>query len=215
LLQNLLKDYSERSLSECTDRAVAFSGLAARIARALNCKENYGIFGLYLHRNLLWQRSGLQSMMERVEYKSCDVPSWSWMAYTGGIEFVNIDFGKLDLFKNLSFDEKDKQALITNAWEFQDCHLKETEKAELEAARREILDSCETERGWIMYDIEGKENFLSERCVVVGTGWEDQSEYHILIVRQRGGNKHEYERAGIGKVQKGYISRQQADVRVF
>jgi len=138
------------------------------------------------------------------------------MAYTGGIEFMNVDFGKLDLFKNLSFDEKDKQALITDVWEFQDCHLKEAEKAESEAARREILDSCESERGWIMYDVEGKKDFLSERGVVVGrTGSGDQSDYYMLIVRQRGENKSEYERVGIGMVQKGYISRQQADIHVF
>lgn len=92
-LQDLLKGYSERNLSECTDRAIALSGLAARIARALYCEENYGIFGLYLYRNLLWQRSDPQSIMERIEYKSRDVPSWSWMAYTGGIKFVNVDFG--------------------------------------------------------------------------------------------------------------------------
>jgi hypothetical protein len=135
------------------------------------------------------------------------------MAYTRGIEFMDVDFGKLDLFENLSFDGKDNQALITNVWEFQDCHLKETAKAKPEAARREILDSCKTERGWIIYDVKGKEDFLLERAVVVGS--KDQSEYYMLIVRQRGGNKSEYERVGIGKVQKGCISRQQADVRVF
>jgi hypothetical protein len=47
------------------------------------------------------------------------------------------------------------------------------------------------------------------------TGSENQSEYHMLIVRQRGGNKSEYKRVGIGMVQEGYISRQQANVRVF
>ena len=37
----------------------------------------------------------------------------------------------------------------------------------------------------------------------------------MLIVRQREGNKSEYERVGIGMVQKGYISRQQADRSCF
>ena len=87
---------------------------------------------------------------------------------------------------------------------------------ESEAARREILDSYKKERGWIIYNVEGKEDFLSERGVVVGrAGLEDQSKYHMLIVRQRGGNKSGYEKVGIGIVQRGYISRQQADVRVF
>jgi hypothetical protein len=214
-LQNLLQDYSERALSRCTDRAVALSGLVARIASALRCEGNYGIFGFYLHRNLLWQRSGLQST-KRIEYTPRDVPSWSWMAYTGGIEFMDVGFGKLDLFENLSFDKQDKQALITNVWEFQDCHLKETERAESEAARHTILDSCETERGWIMYDVDGKEDFLSQRGVVVGrTSSEDRLEYHMLIVKRRGENKSGYERVGIGMVQGGFILRQQANVHVF
>jgi hypothetical protein len=138
------------------------------------------------------------------------------MAYTGHIEFMNVEFGKFYLFKKLIFGEEGKQVLITNVWEFRDCHLKKTEKAESEAARRKILDSCETDRGWIMYDVEGNKDFLSERGVVVGrTGSEDRSEYYMLIVRQRGGNESEYKRVGIGMVQNGYISRQQADVRVF
>ena len=53
--------------------------------------------------------------------------------------------------------------------------MKETGKAEPEAAHCKILDSCETERGWIVYDIEGKEDFLSEQGVIVGrTGSENQ-----------------------------------------
>jgi hypothetical protein len=210
-LQSLLEDYSKRSLSEPTDRAVALFGLAARIASALDCKENYGIFDLYLHRNLLWQRSDLQNMIQRIEYKSRNVPSWSWMAYTRGIEFINVNLSQLDVINNLRFDKRDKQALITNVWEFQDCHLKEKKKAESQAARREILDSCETERGWIMYNVEGGEDLLSERSVVVGRM---NREYYMLIVRQTA-VESEYKRVGTGMVQQGYISRQEADVRVL
>jgi hypothetical protein len=73
-LEDLLKDYSARGLSKRTDRAIALSGLAARIARAVGREEKYGIFDLYLHRNLLWQRHDLQSTIEQIKYKSCDVP---------------------------------------------------------------------------------------------------------------------------------------------
>ncbi|KAH6714513.1 hypothetical protein BKA61DRAFT_360698 [Leptodontidium sp. MPI-SDFR-AT-0119] len=119
-LEDLVKDYSKRGLSEPTDRAIALSGLAARIAEALGCPEKYGVFGLYLHRSLLWQRYDLQCTMERIDYKSRDVPSWSWMAYNGGIDFMNPDFGKMKVFKNLHFDFKhknDKLSLITKALE--------------------------------------------------------------------------------------------------
>jgi hypothetical protein len=218
-LEDLLKDYSNRALSERTDRAIALSGLAARIGKALDCEEKYGIFELYLHRNLLWQWDNLQATIERIEYKSRDVPSWSWMAYTRGIDFMNLDFGKLELFKNLRFDKKhenDKQTLITNIWEFQYCHLKEMEKAESVAAHCEIFDSCDAKKGWIVYDVKREDDPLLERGVVVGkTESEDQWEYYMLIVRQRDGKEGEYERVGIGKVQEGYIVRQPADIRVF
>jgi hypothetical protein len=218
-LEDLLMDYSKRALSERTDRAIALSGLAARIAKAQACEEKYGIFGLYLHRNLLWQRCDLQSTMARIEYKSRDVPSWSWMAYTGGIDFMNLDFGNLELFENLRFDKKhenDKQTLITNIWEFQDCHPGEMEKAGSVATRCEIFDSCDAKKGWIVYDVKREADFLSERGVVVGrTGSEGQWEYHMLIVRQRDGKEGEYERLGVGKVQEGYLVRQAADICVF
>jgi hypothetical protein len=79
----LFEDYSKRDLTEKTDKSVATSGLVARIAGALKCQSRYGIFQQYLHRNLLWQTS--DNKMERIVYKNRNVPSWSWMAYNGGI----------------------------------------------------------------------------------------------------------------------------------
>jgi hypothetical protein len=216
ILQSILEDYSKRYLSEPTDRVVALSGLAARVANVLECEELYGIFDLYLHRNLLWRRSSLDKM-KRIEYKSLEVPSWSWMAYTGGIKFIDVDYGTLEVFNNLRFAKGNKKALITNVWEFGDCHLKKEE-----ATRYQILDSCGTEIGWIMYDIEDGKDLRLERSVVVGRTCQsdgsesnglDNRKYHILIVRQRAGN--EYERVGIGTVQHGYISQQQPDICIL
>jgi hypothetical protein len=103
------------------------------------------------------------------------------MAYTGGIDFLNVDLGRLQLFKNLRFNKKhkvlelfeklrfhkkyknDRQTLITNIWEFRDCHLKKMEEAV--AARCEIFDSCDVKRGWIIYDVKPEADFLLERGV--------------------------------------------------
>jgi hypothetical protein len=209
-LQSLLEDYSKRGLSEPTDRAVALSGLGTRISTALDCKEIYGVFGLYLHRNLLWRRSDLQKMMKPIEYKTPKVPSWSWMAYEGGIQFLDIRFGGLDLFDNLRF-APGRNALITNVWEFCGCYLNE---AASETTPRQILDSCGTERGWIIYDVEDGTDLRLERSIVVGRTYQsDKCHYHILTVRRQAGN--EYERTGIGMVQEGYISRQQPNICVL
>ncbi|RFU29281.1 hypothetical protein B7463_g7054, partial [Scytalidium lignicola] len=212
VLQSFLVDYSKRGLSKPTDRVVALSGLAARIAKALRCEERYGIFNLYLHRNLLWRRSSLH--MIRIKYEPLEVPSWSWMAYTGGIEFMDDHHLAVEVFKNLSFAEWDKKALITNVWEFRDCHLKK-EEAESDATGRQILDSRGTKIGWIMYDVKDGENgkdLCWERGVVVKKTYRS-NEYHILIVRQSAEN--EYERVGIGTVQQDYLSRQQPNVRIL
>jgi hypothetical protein len=85
----LFQDYSNRGLTEPTDRRVAATGLEARIAGALDCNSKYGIFEKHLHRNLLWQTSDKQT--ERIAYNNNQkVPSWSWMACSGGIEFMEI-----------------------------------------------------------------------------------------------------------------------------
>lgn len=80
----LSEGYSKRGLTDGTDRCVAISGLEARIARAIGCESRYGIFQRYLHRNLLWQRSDGKKT-KRIGYETSIVPSWSWMAYDGGI----------------------------------------------------------------------------------------------------------------------------------
>ncbi len=90
----------------------------------------------------------------------------SWMAYTGGIEFMDDAHGKLEVFKNLWFSDGDRKTLVTNVWEFRNCYLKEEVK--LGAARRQILESRGMERGWIMYDVEDEKDLRQRQSVVVG-----------------------------------------------
>jgi hypothetical protein len=141
------------------------------------------------------------------------------MAYSGGIDFMNLNFGKLELFLNLRFDKKDendKQTLITNVWEFRDYYLKEIEKAEPVVACCEIFGSCTAKKGQSVYDVKREADFLSQRGIVVGrTASKGQWEYYILIIRQRDGKEGEYVRVGTGRVQEGYMVRQPADIRVF
>ncbi|RKK27411.1 hypothetical protein BFJ66_g16668 [Fusarium oxysporum f. sp. cepae] len=221
-IQSFLEDYSKRGLSKPTDRAVAISGLAQRIERALSCEARYGVFEFFFHRNLLWQRSDLEKT-ERIKYEESDkVPSWSWMAYPGGIKFIEFEevgYGKLELFDKLKFDQEDKRALITDIWTFRDCHLNRKERSD--TGRYEVLDSGEKVRGWAMYDVKHGEGFDNERAVVIGRTspeWRtERQEYYILVVRRKAGSKadNEYERVGLGRVQVGYLSRRQSGVRVM
>ena len=208
----LFEDYSKRNLTEKTDRAVATSGLEARIAGALRCQSRYGIFERYLHRNLLWQAS--DNIMERIEYPTRNVPSWSWMAYNGGIQFMDIRFGRVDWIHNLRFDEGREPVLIADVGEFRDCTIEPNGK------HYAILDFGRTKRGWIQYDIKEDEDLFKGQCVVAGKKsskvWSklDVKEYYILIVRLTSVDG-EYKRVGVGLIQSDYVVRQRFNVRVM
>jgi len=73
--------------------------------------------------------------MERIDYKIQDVPSWSWMAYNGGLKFVDIPFFTAGWIKHLRFDEMRKNALVTEVGRFWNCRMKQ------KATQCAILDS--------------------------------------------------------------------------
>jgi hypothetical protein len=188
----LFQDYSKRVLTFPTDRHVAISGLEDRIARALECQSRYGIFQRYLHRNLLWQPS--DDKMERIAYKSQDVPSWSWMAYNGGIEFMDIPFSEVSWINNLGFDKERESALIAHVGNFRNCTIKP------EGDHYAVLNLFKRKRGQIQYDVENGEELGKEKCVVVGrTESRDVEEYYILVVVPTT-VAGEYRRVGIGLI---------------
>ncbi|KAH8726729.1 heterokaryon incompatibility protein-domain-containing protein [Phaeosphaeriaceae sp. PMI808] len=203
----LFQDYSERNLTVPTDKFVAISGLVNRIAGALECQSRYGIFQKYLHRNLLWQAS--DDKMKEIAYDH-HVPSWSWMAYSGGIQFMDIPLGDVDWFDHLRFDEECEcdHAIISNLWTFQNCTM------ELNKAQYAVLDSDGTHRGWIQYDIEGGKDLRKEHCVVVGRRSNDGiKEYYVLVVRPTSVNG-EYRRVGAGLIESDFVVGQRINVRV-
>ncbi|KAF2198313.1 hypothetical protein GQ43DRAFT_457923 [Delitschia confertaspora ATCC 74209] len=213
----LFQDYSKGDLTVLTDRHVAISGLEGRIRDALKCQSRYGIFQKYLHRNLLWKAS--DSKVKEILY-DYHVPSWSWMAYSGGIQFIDIPFDRVDWIDNLRFDEESTHTIIANVWIFQHCRMK------LHEARYTVLDFDGTERGWIQYDIEDSEELDKERCIVVGRrdsmkngnrieNNDDDSieKYYMLVVRPTT-METEYKRVGVGLVQIEYLVRLEGNVRI-
>jgi hypothetical protein len=180
-----------------------------RIAGALKCRSRYGIFEKYLHRNLLWQASN--DKMKEIAY-DFHMPSWSWMAYSGGIEFMHIPLGGVDWINHLQFDERKRDhAVIANLWTFQNCMIG------LHEAQYAILDPNGVKRGWIQYDVEGGKDIREEQCVVVGRkhGFMDNGidKYYVLVVRSTGVDG-EYKRTGVGLIQCDYVVGQRATIRV-
>ncbi|KAK9778550.1 putative Protein kinase domain-containing protein [Seiridium cardinale] len=104
--QDLYKRYSLLGLSQDSDRPLAIGSLQDRIQAGLGADGGYGVFdegsksgnraGL-LRRSLLWRRDGDTSGMARIAFpRDRAVPSWSWMAHTGGIDYISPPFGGVD-----------------------------------------------------------------------------------------------------------------------
>jgi hypothetical protein len=103
--QELYKQYSRLSFTRYEDRPVAIAGLEKRLQRAFGTKGGYGIFddgnkpnGGLFHRSLLWQRGEEEqddSSLTPIDFpaeRKMSVPSWSWMAYKGGISYADPPF---------------------------------------------------------------------------------------------------------------------------
>ncbi|KAK5626679.1 hypothetical protein RRF57_002394 [Xylaria bambusicola] len=195
-LQSLLEDYTRRGISIQTDRAVAISGLTTRIGEALRSSIHHGIIEWYLHRTLLWQRSSGQKM-ERIDYGPSKVPSWSWMAYKGAIEFVPDKFGDLRLIKNLVFDA---QILTATVWELTDRSMKI--EADGDVMQCQLVDLQGLKKGWISFDEEAELTMLPDVVVVARreTAETDNCRYYVLFVRFKE-SQDVYERIGMGMLQ--------------
>lgn len=205
----LFENYSKRGLTKDTDRCVAASGLEARIASALHCKSSYGVFETYLHRTLLWQPSDKDMM--RIAYdNNQEVPSWSWMACSGGVRFMEIEMGSVSWVKALAFGaERNYAALIADVGEFR--HV----TPRPDANRYTLANLSGNGKGWVQYDVEGDESGRRDYCVVIGRTREiiRKRHYYILVVvptKEDG----EYTRVGVGMVQTSCVKRLRAGVRI-
>lgn len=110
--QKLYQDYTRLNLTYAVDRPIAIGSLQERILGALEVNDGFGAFdeekpernghsqgrGL-LRRSLLWCRGADTPVLHPIEFPAkhdiAKVPSWLWMAYTGGIN-CSPKFGRVD-----------------------------------------------------------------------------------------------------------------------
>ncbi|KAF3041971.1 hypothetical protein E8E12_009261 [Didymella heteroderae] len=107
--QDLYMLYSRLQFSRYEDRPFAIAGLEKRLLKGFDTKGGYGVFddgdqydrGLF-HRSILWQRGAEKEFSNGLKIidfpadRNIRVPSWSWMAYQGGIDYVEIPGGTAD-----------------------------------------------------------------------------------------------------------------------
>jgi hypothetical protein len=146
-----------------------------------------------------------------------DIPSWSWMAYSGGIEFVKVSFVGVSWIKpdHLQFNQERTGAVTASLGEILGCTTRPCENciARLCETRHELEEAGE-ERGWVQYDFKGNEKLDTIQCAIIGSkrATDDcPAEYYILLVRPTGADG-EYKRVGVRQVQSGCVARQRKSI---
>ncbi|QGI69578.1 related to tol protein [Fusarium fujikuroi] len=104
--QDLYKTYSKLGFSHWEDRAVAMNGLEQRLAWGFKCRGKFGILGdsiqadhkSLLHRSLLWTRALNKDSLRKIEIPPHreKIPTWSWMAFQGEIDYLSVPFDQVD-----------------------------------------------------------------------------------------------------------------------
>lgn len=87
-IQFLLDEYSKWELTYKSDRDTAIRSLLERMSRELATDVKYGIARCFIGSLLLWKRTA-KDMTLPINFERRTVPSWSWMAYDGSIEFID------------------------------------------------------------------------------------------------------------------------------
>lgn len=206
--QGLYSQYSRLLFTRVEDRPIAIMGLERRLLSALNTRGGLGVFdegdrGSLLQRSLLWHRGPDQSRMTRIVFpveRAISVPSWSWMAYEGGIDYLDLKLGGVDWLK----DVHSPWAQLPRGDHSTDggYHHRLSVTA---TARTFHMDSGAMSDGKIVYDSPGQSGAREHLCVVLGKqkgrhSDEDRLSF-VLIVSWKSvsrGTRNVYERIGAG-----------------
>jgi len=186
LFQSLFTNYSKFGITNPTDRPVAIDSLAMALAKPLKTNVRHGIFESFLHRSLLWQPA--QNTLTQISYPAGKAPpSWSWMAYHGPIQYLQINYGDVEWDRSVRLVNVKASDAATSP-ENNDCVLEARVrrlrncKIKPEGAKRVICGKEDNEVGQLWFDTEPE-----VWCAIMGreTGVEDGNrKYYVLFVTE-------------------------------
>ena len=204
VFQAVFERYSRLELTYDYDRPSAIAGLERRLAEEMASQVAFGVFANRdfgcLHRSLLWRRSD-GSRLEWIKNPHVRVPTWSWMAYTGAIDYLNPPSTGVEWDRDIALETTTAgPAKLT---------------AELTAPITAFAAEMTRNPSLLIMDTWTTVDFRSLKCVVVGrepqslpgSQMEDEA-YHILVVSlvQQNAACPEYERVGVATVQKAHLA---------
>ncbi|KAI0813430.1 hypothetical protein GGR55DRAFT_703415 [Xylaria sp. FL0064] len=209
LVQYLYTMYCGLNLTKASDRSVAINGILKRLSDAFQLRVDYGIFWKFHERSVLWL-ARVWGSLSRIDYANNDpVPSWSWMAYSGEIQYPDIPFGKVDWTEDLSnpFVGELQNGVCTGI---------------LAARARKLTIKRKDMDGRVALDMDVLPGFDGGdwRCITVGkkkAGSEDENlSHYVLLIRPLPGSQSQdiYERIGIGILTPTHFSTEVDEVKL-
>ncbi|KAI1181649.1 HET-domain-containing protein [Nemania serpens] len=199
-IQHLYTDYCARKLTKQTDRRVAISGLEKRIGHTLQTRASYGIVWKFFQRSILW-RARKAGTMSRIDYGINEkIPSWSWMAYSGEISYMEIPFGVVKWTDDLQIPYEPQFENPDDNLDEKQCIHSPGRPMLAVAARGLTIKGSELFKRVIL-DRDIMDDFDSDtwKCVRVGRDKTSKNtKYYVILIRREHIHTHEYERIGAG-----------------
>lgn len=197
-----INGFSRRGITKPYDRYSAISGLITRMKAhdVFGKHGEYGIFDWCLARQLLWRRAdgSSESPIDYTEIDVKSVPSWSWMAYPGEVEFMAGENVKLNVAVGTDLDlvmSSCGPRLVVNLRSLVDCPTI--------ACLAGRLTPLTSESGTYIGEIwaDQKVDARIESCVVVGYDkgkvWSLDTMVYVIFV-QEAGVEGKLTRLGVG-----------------
>ncbi|KAH7316936.1 hypothetical protein B0I35DRAFT_469369 [Stachybotrys elegans] len=219
--EDLYRQYSRLGFTNIRDKAVAILGLEKRLIHDLGAQGGLGVFDdgrSLLQHSLLWQRGNEFSTLTKIDYGTSHmIPTWSWMAYQEGIDFLDLPLGDVKWLPHEIISpwadapkQGDAARAIKNPPEISVRVRSVRGEGKMESGdERTIIHDCPAQD--LVRDGE-------ERCVLMGS-IRDKSKharnlvYCVLFVRARmAAGVDVYERAGVGFLSAKFIDLESSGV---
>ncbi|KAF2823605.1 HET-domain-containing protein [Ophiobolus disseminans] len=209
LYQGLYATYSRLAFVQVVDRSVAIAGLQKRLTETLKVQGNFGILEdaenrELLARSLLWHRGLDTPRLNRIDFsnRNINIPSWSWMAYTGGINYLGVNSEDVDW--------KDVQSPWSRTGA-------ETAAISLRAkACQYDLSASPESKNTLIFDDSGESLPMRKLCVVIGVERGDgslQSGRHYVLLIVPDGDAV-YQRVGVGYMDGKCLAEESVEVTI-
>jgi hypothetical protein len=210
----LIREYSQRHLTFLSDRVLAIAGLEQRLAKAMRTESRFGIFENYLHQLLLWYPLHETDRADGTRVVSSSVPSWSWMAATGGVRFLIHRYNPDLAFNTEICFHKTRADTLTATGVGKFVNLPQSQ-AELQAVSHyEMTGFRDDPKRGLWFDTGEEVDTDHLYCVfILRLGPEIDGWYWVLLVVPTD-NDGEYTRVGVGMISIEWVSTVRQDVRI-